>query len=49
MNVTELKDKVLKKLDDTELEYDSRFNRKEERLRIERKDNFKGVDIELNK
>ena len=38
MNVTELKDKVLKKLDDTELEYDSRFNRKEERLRIERKD-----------
>ena len=49
MNVTELKDKVLKKLDDTELEYDSRFNRKEERLRVERKDNFKGVDIELNK
>nr|WP_068130905.1 DUF1444 family protein [Nosocomiicoccus ampullae] len=49
MNVTELKDKVLKKLDETDLQYDSRFNRKEEILRIERHDNHKGVDVQLNK
>lgn len=49
MNVFKLKDLILEKLNAKRDDFDSKFNRKDEELRIERKDNKKGVDIELAK
>ena len=45
MNVFKLKDLILEKLNIKRDDFDFKFNRKDEELRIERKDNKKGVDI----
>ena len=49
MNVVQLKDLILEKLNADTLEFNEKFDRKNETLRIERKDNREGVSIELNK
>ena len=49
MNVFKLKDIIIEKLDSKRNDFEFRFNRKDEALRVERKDNKKGVDIELAK
>ncbi|CAD2074977.1 DUF1444 family protein [Phocicoccus pinnipedialis] len=49
MNVVQLKDLILEKLNEHTLDYNEKFDRKQETLRIERKDNREGVNIELNK
>jgi len=49
MNVFKLKDIIIEKLGSNRDDFDFEFNRKDEALRVERKDNKKGVDIELAK
>ncbi len=49
MNVFKLKDIIIERLEAKRDDFDFKFNRKDEALRIERKDNKKGVDIELAK
>jgi uncharacterized protein YtpQ (UPF0354 family) len=49
MNVFKLKDIIIERLESEGNDFDFKFNRQDEALRVERKDNRKGVDIELAK
>ncbi|GAB3061454.1 DUF1444 family protein [Salinicoccus sesuvii] len=49
MNIFQLKNKIVEKLEEKRDDFLTSFNRKEEMLRVERKDNGKGLDIALSK
>ncbi|WP_020007471.1 DUF1444 family protein [Salinicoccus albus] len=49
MNIFQLKNKVLKKLEEKRVDFNADFNRDKEMLRVERKDNNKGLNVSLSK
>lgn len=49
MNIFQLKNKVLKKLEEKRSDFNADFNRDKEMLRVERKDNNKGLNVSLSK
>lgn len=49
MNVFQLRDKIIERLNDTRNDFTHHFDRESEDLRIERSDNKQGVSVNLNK
>ncbi|MFC3901042.1 DUF1444 family protein [Aliicoccus persicus] len=49
MNVFQLRDKIIERLNETRDDFEYKFDREAESLRIERLDNKQGVSVDLNK
>lgn len=49
MNVFQLRDKIIERLSETREDFEHKFDREDEELRVERRDNKKGVSVNLNK
>lgn len=48
MNIFQLRDAVIERLTNNRDDFDYRFDREKEELRVERKDNQQGVTVNLN-